>query len=171
MKLQVKALCRLSALLVALSALAACNQYDVRVNDRVVYTPDPLFSDYAASDPALQRCLDKAISREKITSAAQLRALDCRGAGITELTGLQVFTGLRELLLADNAVSDLSPLLPLSSLEILSLADNAVSDPRPLYELLSLRSLDLSGNTGLSCPPRQDLLRVVELTLPTHCAR
>jgi len=155
--------------LALLLAMAGCNRYDLKVNERVVYTPRPLFSDYAAPDAALAKCLKKAIDSYKVTSAAQLQELDCHGDGIAELTGLQVFTGLRSLRLSDNKISDLSPLVPLSSVEVLDLKDNAVVNPLPLYGLLSLRILDLSGNPDLKCPKRQDLLRVVDLSLPQHC--
>ena len=161
--------CRVLIILALLLTIAGCNQYDLKVNERVVYTPKPLFSDYAAPDPALAKCLARAIETNKVTSASQLQALDCHDAGVAELTGLQVFTSLRSLRLSDNKISDLSPLVPLSSVEVLDLADNAVVNPLPLYGLLSLRILDLSGNPALKCPKRQDLLRVVDLSLPKHC--
>ncbi len=150
--------------------VSACTQYDLTVNDRVVYTPKPLFTDYAAPDAALQACLEQAIAYYKVSAPAQLQVLDCADSGIAELTGLQVFTGLRRLRLGDNQVVSLAPLATLSSLESLEMRNNRVADPRPLYDLLSLRILDLRGNSELLCPRPQDLFRVVELDLPAHCA-
>lgn len=149
--------------------LTACNQYDLKVNERIVYAPRPLFEDFAAADPALQACLEQAVAENKVTSAARLHKLACAGEGVESLSGLEVFTGLRRLRLDDNRISSLAPLVPLSSLESLEIANNQVVDPLPLYDLLSLRILDLRGNSGLSCPRPQDLLRVVELNLPGHC--
>ncbi len=151
--------------------LSACEHYDLKVNERVVYTPRPLFSDFAAPDPALQACLEKAIASLKVTSATQLQELDCSGAGVKELTGLSVFTGLQRLHLADNQIESLAALAPLSSLDTLDLRGNGISDPLPLYDMLSLRNLDLRGNKALRCPRPQDLLRVVDLNLPGHCAK
>lgn len=154
---------------VALLALAACGNYDVSLNDRVVYTPEPLFEDFQVTDPALQACLKKAVQYYKVTVPAQLVQLDCHGKEVESLAGIGTFNSLQQISLAHNRVSDLAPLLGLSSLQILDLRDNRVVDPVPLYELISLRALDLSGNPDLRCPARQDLVRVVDLVLPKHC--
>jgi Leucine-rich repeat (LRR) protein len=151
--------------------LAACQQYDLKVNDRVVYTPRPLFADFAASDPALQDCLTSAVQDGKITSASQLRELSCRSAGITDLAGLATFSGLRVVDLSDNAIGRISELSALIALEEAYLADNQIVDPLPLASLQALDTVDLSGNAGLRCPDRQTLLRVTRLQLPSHCHR
>jgi Leucine-rich repeat (LRR) protein len=154
-----------------LCLLAACQQYDVTVNDRVVYTPRPLFTDFAASDPALQQCLQAAVDAGKITAASQLRELSCREAGIRSLAGLSTFSGLRELDLTGNAIADISELGALIALEEAYLADNQIVDPLPLASLQALHTVDLSGNASLRCPDRQALLRVAALQLPSHCPR
>ena len=41
--------------------LSACADYEFRVNERVVYTPLPLFSDFTVSDAALHNCLVQTI--------------------------------------------------------------------------------------------------------------
>lgn len=152
-----------------LCLLAACQQYDLTVNDRVVYTPRPLFSDYSAADPALQRCLESAIDEGKITRANQLTELSCRDADITSLAGIGTFSGLRQLDLGDNALGDIGPLDALIALEEVYLADNRIEDPLPLASLQALDTVDLRGNRGLHCPDRQALLRVTRLLLPSHC--
>lgn len=152
-----------------LFGLGACQQYDLTVNDRVVYTPRALFTDFAATDPALQSCLETAINKGKITRASQLQELSCRRAGIASLDGLDTFTGLRQLDLSGNALEDIGEITSLIALEEAYLADNQIVDPLPLTSLQALDTVDLSGNRSLRCPDRQALLRVTRLTLPSHC--
>ncbi|MFV8820041.1 hypothetical protein [Haliea sp. E17] len=149
--------------------LSACGQYDLTVNDRTVYTPLPLFKAYAIPDTALEACVKKAINYYKVANAVELQELDCSDAGVSELTGIGVFTGLRRLRLGDNQITSLAPLATLSSLEALEAPNNQVKEALPLYDLLSLRIVDLRGNSGLHCPRPQDLFRVVDLSLPQHC--
>ena len=74
--------------------LCACQGYDVKVNDRVVYTPTPLFSNFAAADPGLHSCIERAINDGVVTAPGQLSSLDCSFAGIENLDGLATFTEL-----------------------------------------------------------------------------
>ena len=46
----------------SLALVAACGSYDFTVNDKVVYTPDPLFSDFDVPDKALRECIREAIN-------------------------------------------------------------------------------------------------------------
>lgn len=150
---------------------SACGDLDFKVNDRVVYSPRPLLSDFELADAALQACVEQAVIDQKVTLARELRSLNCSHAGITSLQGLEIFTGLQQLKLSANEIRNLTPLVQLSSLEALYLDDNQVVDPVPLYELLSLNTLDLSGNGELQCPSGNAFFRLNELTLPEHCAR
>lgn len=152
-----------------LGLLSACQQYDLTVNDKVVYTPRPLFKDYAASDPALQRCLETAIADSKVTRANQLHELSCREADVASLEGLGTFSALRQLDLSGNALTDIAELSSLIALEETYLADNRIADPLPLAGLQALDTVDLRGNRTLRCPDRQALLRVTRLRLPSHC--
>ncbi len=149
--------------------LSACNSYDFTVNDRVVFSPKPLFTDYEVADGALSDCVEQAIADAHVSAAAQLSVLNCSHAGVSSLAGLGTFTGIIQLKLSANNIADLSHLEPLSSLENLYLDNNQVVDPTPLFELLSLRVLDLTGNKGLRCPTKNALLRVEETRLPKHC--
>lgn len=158
-------------MLAMLSCMAGCGNYDFKVNEKVVYTPQPLFSDFAISDPALRACVEQAIIDQKVVEANQLLILNCSNAGISALDGLEIFTGLRQLKLSANAIRNLMALATMSSLESLYLDDNEVVDPVPLYELLSLRNLDLSGNAQLQCPAGNALFQVEDVTLPEHCRR
>ena len=159
--------CALGALW--LSLLAGCGSYDFTVNDKVVFSPKPLFTDYDIADAALDACIKQAIVDGQVTSAAQLASLNCSDAGIRDLSGLGVFTGLTRLKLSRNEIRNLMELRSLSSLEELYLDGNRVVDPVPLYELLSLRLVDLAENPSLQCPSSTAMLRARELTLPAHC--
>jgi len=156
-------------LCLALAFTGACGTYDFTVNDTTVYSPRPLFSDFAVQSEILQACLEQAIADNKVVTAPELRSLNCSHAGIDTLEGLAVFTGLRQLKLTANAIRNLVELGRLSSLETLYLDDNRVIDPVPLFELPALQVLDLSGNNELQCPGPNALIRVEVLTLPAHC--
>ena len=149
--------------------LGACQGYDIRVNERIVYTPDPLFSAFEVSDSALADCISETIAHESVTAAARLLSLNCSHAGIASLEGLAVFSGLEVLRLSSNSVRNLVELGGLSGLRELYLDDNAVVDPVPLYQLPNLRYLDLSKNPDLQCPADAGLEGVTTVILPDHC--
>ena len=104
-------------LLPAMVMLTACQGYDFRVNDKVVYTPDPLFSDFNAPDAALRACLEQAISDESITAAQKMSALNCSHAGIENLEGLGTFEGISALRLSSNKIRNLVEISRLFDLE------------------------------------------------------
>ena len=163
---------RTSILVLAMSVLAglaACSDFDVKVNERRVYNTQPLFEGFDIPDEALKSCVSEAIASGRISSAAQLKELNCRGMGIVDLAGIGTFTGLERLRLSENSISNLTALTPLSSLQELYLDRNQVVDPVPLFDLLSLRVLDLARNGELKCPSSISLLRAQEITLPRHC--
>lgn len=146
-----------------------CQQYDVTVNERVVYTPRPLLTDIQAKDPALKRCLKDAIEGQRISSPAALERLDCPSAGVSSLHGIGQFAGLRELNLSHNEIRELDELAMLESLTTLSLADNRIEDPAPLFALGQLTLLELDDNPTLRCPPAGALAGLQRLSLPDHC--
>lgn len=148
---------------------SGCQQYDVTVNERVVYTPRPLLTDIRARDPALRRCLQDAIENQRISSPAALEALDCPSAGVASVQGLGQFPGLRRLNLAHNALRQVEELGMLESLTELSLENNRIEDAAPLYPLKQLAVLNLRGNPALRCPPTGALAGLERLSLPRHC--
>jgi Leucine-rich repeat (LRR) protein len=161
---------RLRAVIVSfLIILAACENYDVKINERVVYSPQPLFADFEVADEALRACLEQAIADDLVTAAPRLETLNCSHAGITDLTGLSTFTGLTSLKLSSNRVRNLVELGSLTSLVDLYLDGNQVVDPVPLYQLPALQVLDLSGNPNLQCPSTAGFLRLEQVKLPRHC--
>jgi len=159
----------LGLILLLLGLLSACGEYDIKLNERVVYSPEPLFSDFETADPALQECLEQAIADNVVAHASQLTSLNCSHAAISDLQGLEVFTGLAQLKLSSNTIRNLAPVSALTVLEELYLDSNKVIDPVPLYQLPSLRLLDLSDNPGLQCPDSNGFLRIESVTLPSHC--
>ena len=149
--------------------ISACESYDFRVNEKLVYSPKPLFSDFVVPDTALAACLEQAIKDGKITSASELALLNCSHAGVNQLTGLEAFTGLSQLKLSANSIADISPLASLTSLEILLLDNNQVIDATPLIELPALQVLNMAENSALLCPAAASFITVKNLSLPAHC--
>ncbi len=162
---------RFSSCMLCLSVLlvAACGSYDFTINSKVIYTPDPLFTDFDVPEQALRECIKEAINDSKASSASELSSLSCTEAGIETLTGLSTFTGLEQLTLSSNNIVDISELASLTVLQGLYLDNNRIIDPVPLYQLPALQRLDLSSNPELMCPPSGGLLRVANVTLPKHC--
>lgn len=160
----------LPACLISLMLLG-CGPYDVKVNDRVVFSPRPLFTGFEIADEALRGCVEQAIIDNRVTAAAELQLLNCSQAGVSDLAGLGTFTGITQLKLSGNRIRNLVELSRLSLLQVLYLDDNAVVDPVPLFDLPALQALDLSGNPALQCPASSAFLKVERLTLPRHCAR
>ncbi|MDB4299575.1 hypothetical protein N9928_00795 [bacterium] len=157
----------LAVICVALTA--SCQQYDVTINDRMVYQPKTLFRDYRITDPVLKRCIEQAIIDANIVAAEDLQQLNCSNAGVTSLDGLAVFTELKGLKLSDNQIRNLVELSNMKQLETVILANNAIIDSVPLSQLPKLKLLDFSGNPDLQCPQADRFGYVVNLNLPQSC--
>ena len=149
--------------------LAACQNYDVTLNDRQVYGPTRLFTDFEVTDEALQRCIEQRIADENISDPLKLTALNCSNAGIASLNGLGQFAGLTQLKFSDNRIRNLVELGQLSAIESLWLYNNVVVDPVPLAQLRKLQKLDLTNNPTLQCPKAGLLDYIASLTVPEHC--
>ena len=68
-------------------ALTGCSHYEVLLNDNLVYTPPPLFTDYLLVDAALRGCIGQTIKDQNITEAEGLKNLNCSYAvSYTHLT-------------------------------------------------------------------------------------
>ena len=157
------------AILAVAFIVAGCESYDFTVNDKLVYTPAPLFSHFNVPDIALYTCIKQAIIDAKVTDAKQLKSLNCSHAGIESLQGLEVFTGLIQLKLSSNKIRNLAEIPAISELEELYLNDNVIVDPVPLFSLRTLRVLDLRDNSKLQCPNSSAFIMAETLELPTHC--
>ncbi len=154
---------------VASIMLAACGSYEFSVNERVVFTPEPLFGDFSLPDPALHACVQEHISRSSITSISELTDLNCSQAGIGNLDGLQLFSSLQGLKLSHNNISNVGPLISLQQLAELYLDHNNLIDVSDLATLTDLKILTLAGNSTLLCMAIPNQLRQQKLDLPEHC--
>lgn len=144
-----KLLWKLNGLLIILLS-TACG-YSVSVNDRVVYTPPSLFTDYQIADQFLAKCVEQTILDNTVHHAAGLTRLNCSSAGIQSLKGLEVFSAIEEINLAQNKLRTIQELAQLPRLQVVVLRDNQLEDVAPLLALLQLRVLDLSENDTLPC--------------------
>lgn len=153
--------------------LCACSNYEVRFNDRIVYTPAPLFADYDTADAALADCLAQAIADQKAVQAGDLKALNCSRAGIRSLNGLATFDGLEYLDLSHNRLDAVAELASLPALLEVDLAFNDLVDVSALSGLSWLERVDLRGNARLSCGPARRLAGHLPrgALLPEHCSR
>ena len=149
--------------------LSACESYDFKVNDKVVYSPHPLFKDFEVPDEALHGCLEQAIADGGISAGTQLSILNCNNAGIEDLDGIASFPGIVVLSLSSNNIRNLVEISTITTLEEIYLDDNRIIDPVPLYQLDHLNTIDLSGNPDLQCPDKNGFARVETVTLPDHC--
>lgn len=133
--------------------LAGCEGYTYTLNQQPVFTPTEtkLFSNYDISDPALKSCTEQAIFDQTVTRASQLTHLNCSNAGISELKGLETFTGLTHINLGGNRLVQIKPLLFLSQLQMVS----------------------LETNKHLDCSDGRQLVNQVNgsVKLPSHCSR
>ena len=90
------------------------------------------------------------LTKEKMQ---ELTYLDAQNRGVTDITGLEFATNLRELHIGRNPITDLYPLSNLTTLESLHIWDLSPSTPdldlRPLADLINLEALSLEQN-GIS---------------------
>ena len=86
---------------------------------------------------------DVRLRKEDLKGLYQLHAWDSE---ISDLTGLEHATNLKNLSVCRNQISDLSPLASLFHLERLTLCVNQISDISPLSNLVNLTHLDLRAN-------------------------
>jgi hypothetical protein len=163
---------RLTLLLAMLAvAVAGCHGYSYTLNEREIFSPPTLFSDYQLADRALQDCVQQAIEDQSITEAGQLKDLNCSKAGISSLAGIGVFSGLVRVGLDGNALASVAPLAALKQLDLLQVRDNRLAGFEPALCGKPGRKLALAGNTAFRC---EDLerLRTCGVTLvdqPAHC--
>jgi Leucine-rich repeat (LRR) protein len=108
-----------------LTAMSACERYQVTLNDRQLYRPPIIFTDYAIGDAALRDCVAQAIVDDAIGEPEQLEQLNCSYAGISNLSGLGRFSQLKSINLSNNNLRNLRPLMFFGSLETINLVNNS----------------------------------------------
>ncbi len=160
-----------SLVVICIATLAACGNYAVTFNERPVYTPPPLLTDYQVADPRLETCLAQTIADQRITSAGALQRLSCSYAGIRSLEGIARFSQLRLLDLSDNQLTDLSALSTLSQLAHVDVSHNNLTSAAALLSLLRLQYLNIDHNPDLPCGDLRQLAAGFsgKLILPQQC--
>ena len=154
--------------------LSACKDYSVSLNQKVVYSPAPVFTQFTINDGHLHDCVEQTIADLRITKAEELKQLNCSHAGITNLAGLEVFTAITQLNLSENALTNISQLSNLTRLEVLILSKNNLTSAEPLLHLLHLKTLDIAENKNLACGDLQQLRanfskEGLKINLPEQC--
>jgi len=98
---------------------------------------------------------------------AELTSLNIRNQPITDLTGLEYATSLRDLQLPRNSLAniDLSPLSGLTSLTRLNLNGNGISDLSQLSGLTALQRLELVDNAITDVSQLRELTSLRKLFL------
>ena len=95
-----------------------------------------------------------------------LKVLRANDRGISDLTGLESASRLRELHLNRNRITDLSPLSELTQLHWLELNHNVtLSDLSPLSSLSSLNGLHIEANTISDLSPLSELTTLHDIRL------
>ena len=159
----------LIGLLLSLMGCSNLKKYDVTFNDRAVYSPQVLFSDYRLNDKALSMCIEQAIKDFEVYSASGLEILNCSDAGIESLLGLSQFKNLKRLKLSDNNIRNLVELSVMRDLIDVQLDGNHVVDSVPLTGLPLLEKVNLARNPALQCDGLGKFSADVGITLPEHC--
>lgn len=111
---------------VVILGIAGCEGYTYTLNEQPIFTtPETtLFSNYSLADSSLQSCTEQAIIDQSVTEPNQLTHLNCSNAGITKLSGLEIFTGLTHINLSGNKLTTIKPLLHLPKLQVVALKAN-----------------------------------------------
>lgn len=152
--------------------LAACADYDVTLNEKVIYSPPPLFVDFKLADKALQNCVAQTIADQGITKPEQLTQLVCTNGEIRSIKGIGLFTGLRQLNLSNNLLQDISALAKLPALQNLALASNKIKTVQPLVDSVALLKLNVQDNATLKCVTVIELVNQIpalRVQMPAHC--
>ena len=126
-------------------------------------------------DPALRTAVrgeigllpDVRLTKERLQSA---RYINVAGKGISDITGLEFATNLRELDIRNNPITDLRPLANLTTLERLYFSDLFPNTPtldlRPLANLINLEELSLENSKVSDISPlaRLKKLQILDLS-------
>ena len=158
-------------LFIGLVFIAGCSKYQLTLNEKVMYSPAPLFTQFTTADSNLKVCLDQAIKDIQATHASDVKRLVCTHAGVTDLGGLETFPEITQLHLAHNQLQRIDAIARLAKLEELSLSDNQLKKVPEILLLENLTMLDLSENTELDCSDISQFRQQhsIELHLPTQC--
>ncbi|MDP4180612.1 MAG: stalk domain-containing protein [Bacillota bacterium] len=120
-------------------------------------------------DPNLEKVIRESIYKptEDIirSDIDKIITLDATNKGITNLEGIENFTGLTQLYLSGNSITDVTPLGKLTNLNELMLCDNQLKDITPLANLKNLTMLSLLSNKITNISPLKNLSKLTSLHL------
>ena len=157
-----------------LTPLSGLNLTDLKYDVIGQTTGQTDFAETWMPDPALRTAVrgeigllpDVPLAKERLRSVGYI---DIAGKGISDITGLEFATNLRELDLRDNPITDLRPLANLTTLERLYLSDILPSTPtldlRPLANLINLEELTLENSKVSDISPLARLKKLQILDL------
>jgi len=131
--------CATMGLILSLLLITGCDRYAVTLNQQQIYTPKVIYSGYQIADPALADCVKLTLVEAKITQPEQLEILNCSFAGITDLSGIELFSQIKTINLNSNQLTDIKALLFLGELRQVNLSENPslnCNDVAALDELL-----------------------------------
>jgi len=151
--------------------LVSCSQYEFAVNDKTIYTPADFRKNLQLDDEPLLACIKTQLLEERITKAEQTLRIQCGPGSIQSLSGIEIFSHLQLLGLANNQLNDISPIRSLRDLSHLNLENNDVRNAGVLGNLPSLLYVNLKGNNNLNCTSLEQLKQKkgVQLLQPEHC--
>ncbi|MXV73545.1 leucine-rich repeat domain-containing protein, partial [Candidatus Poribacteria bacterium] len=123
-------------------------------------------------DPNLRKAVREEMSVPEgvpITAVdiANVVRLNVASMDIVDLTGLERFVNLENIVANRNHIQDLRPLAGLKNLGDLHLSYNNIQDLRPLAGLTNLAALTLNHNNISDISPLAELINLIELSL-TH---
>ncbi len=116
-------------------------------------------------DPNLRSAIAEALGKapnERITAdeIATLTHLEAHDANISDFTGLEAATELREIRCNNNLISDISPLAELIKLHVIELRSNTIRDLSPIAELINLGWLIIPHNLISDLSPVEALINL-----------
>ena len=91
---------------------------------------------------------------------AKLTHLEAHDANISNFTGLEAATELREIRCNNNLISDISPLAGLIKLHVIELRSNTIRDLSPIAELINLGWLIVPHNLISDLSPVESLINL-----------
>lgn len=116
-------------------------------------------------DQAVRTFISKPTGSIYIQNVEELTSFDADSENITDIYGMEYFTGLEQLILNNNFISNLSPLSNLTNLTRLELYMNNIYDISALSNLTNLAHLHLLSNHISNLDSLSNLNNLVELIL------
>jgi len=139
-----------------------------------IWTPSAArAADVTFADPNLETCVIDVINTINppytgpVTEADALGVnfIFCGGYNVASLAGMEAFTNLEYLSLANGTITDLGPLAGLTALTGLHLGGHQISDLSALTSLTAIETLDLAKNPIREISPLVSLTSLTTLDL------